>query len=421
MGKLSDAAIRGKLARGRHPDGDGLYLLVGPTGAKSFIYRFRLDGAERNMGLGAYPAVSLAKARIEAGRARAIRALGKDPIRERDQERQDARLEAARAVTFEQAAKQFIAARESGWKNPKHRQQWPDSMRDYVYPIIGKLPVAAVDDRAVLDVLQQEVEADTAADGREVYPAGKFWFARAYTANRVRGRIEAILDWAKVNRYRQGDNPARWKGNLEYALQKAARPEHHPALPFDEIGAFLKSLKERNGAAVQALEFLIMTAARTNEVLGAKWAEFDEDVTVWTVPADRMKAKREHRVPLSAAARAVLLAAKAKARGEYVFPSSRAAKPMSNMALLALLRRMKRTDITPHGMRSCFRDWAAECTNFPNEVAEMALAHTIPSSAEAAYRRGDLFEKRRALMEAWAAHCDGRAPDNVLSFAGRAA
>lgn len=421
MGKLTDTAIRGALAAGKHGDGDGLWLLVSPQGAKRWCFRWKFDGRENSMTLGPYPTVSLAKARLEAGRRRGLLAEGKDPGRVRDQERQAARLEAARAVTFQQAAEQFIAARESGWKNPKHRQQWPDSMAAYVYPIIGKLPVAAVDDRAVLDVLQQEVEAETAADGREVYPAGKFWFARAYTANRVRGRIEAILDWARVNRYRQGDNPARWKGNLEYALQKAARPQHHPALPFAEIAAFLKTLKERDGAAVLALEFLILTAARTNEVLGARWPEFDAGLTVWTVPAGRMKAKREHRVPLSAAARAVLLGAKAKARGDYVFPSSRASKPMSNMALLALLRRMKRTDSTPHGMRSCFRDWAAECTNFPNEVAEMALAHTIPSSAEAAYRRGDLFEKRRALMEAWAAHCAGSSIENVVPISGRAA
>jgi integrase len=419
MGKLTDTALRGTLAPGRYADGDGLYLLVGPTGAKSFVYRFKLGGKERNMGLGAYPALTLAKARIEAGRWRAERAQGKDPLWMREQERQRERLEAARAVTFEQAAKQFIASRQDAWKNPKHRQNWPDCMEDYVYPIFGKESVAAIDNRYVLDVLQQDVPAVVAADGRQVYPAGKLWFARAYTANRVRGRIEAILDWAKFNGYRTGDNPARWRGNLDFALQKVAKVEHHSALPFDQIAGFLTELRTRDGATVLALEFLILTAARTNEVLGATWTEFDDALTVWTVPASRMKSKREHRVPLSAAARAVLAKAKEKRRGNYVFPSVSAKKPMSNMALLALLRRMGRTDITVHGFRSVFRDWAAECSSFQNEVAEMALAHIIANGAEAAYRRGDLFEKRRALMEAWANYCDGR--DNVVQFGERVA
>ena len=421
MGKLTDTAIRGALVPGRYADGDGLYLLVGPTGAKSFVYRFKLDGKERNMGLGPYPALTLARARTEATKARAVRAEGRDPIWTREQERVQARLDAAKAVTFEHAAKQFIASREGAWKNAKHRQNWPDGLEAYVYPIIGKLPVAAIDNRYVLDVLEQEVEAEHTKEGREIYPAGKLWFARAYTANRMRGRIEAILDWARFNGYRTGDNPARWRGNLDFALQKVAKVEHHPALPFDQIAEFLRHLRAREGAAVLAFEFLILTAARTNEVLGAKWSELDDDCAVWTIPSERMKSKREHRVPLSTSARAVLAKAKEKVRGDYVFPSHNAKRPMSNMALLALLRRMERTDITPHGMRSTFRDWAAECSSFPNEVAEMALAHTIASGAEAAYRRGDLFEKRRAMMEAWAQFCGGHTENNVVSLNERVA
>lgn len=421
MGKLTDTAIRGALAPGRYADGEGLYLLVGPTGAKSFIYRFKLEGKERNMGLGPYPALSLAKARAEASSARAVRARGKDPIWEREQERQQARLEAARAVTFEQAAKQFIASREGSWKNPKHKRQWPDSFEDYVYPVIGKLPVAAIDNRYVLDVLEQEVPATVAKDGREVYPAGKLWFARPYTGNRVRGRIEAVLDWARFNGYRQGDNPARWRGNLDFALRKVARAQHHAALPYSEINAFLQSLRERKGAAPCAFEFLILTAARTMEVLGATWPEISEDGQTWTIPGSRMKAGREHRIPLSPAAQATLGRMKATRRGAFIFPAARADVQMSNMSLLALLRRMNRTDITAHGMRSTFRDWVAEETHFPNHVAEMALAHMIENDAEAAYRRGDLLEKRRALMEAWAAYCNGETSDNVVQFGGRAA
>lgn len=420
MGKLTDTAIRGDLAPGKYGDGEGLWLLVSPKGAKRWCFRWKFDGRENSMTLGPYPTIGLAKARTEATQRRAELAAGRDPARVRQQEREQARLEAARAVTFEQAAKQFISSRASGWKNPKHARQWPDCMEDYVYPIIGKLPVAAIDNRYVLDVLEQDVPAVLAADGREVYPAGKFWFARAYTANRVRGRIEAILDWARFNGYRQGDNPARWKGNLDFALQKAAKQEHHPALPFHQVSDFLRDLRGREGATILAFEFLILTAARTNEVLHAKWAELDDGLTVWTIPAERMKSKREHRVPISSPARAVLMKARERRRGDYVFPAARASRPMSNMSLLALLRRMKRTDITPHGMRSTFRDWAAECSSFPNEVAEMALAHVIANGAEAAYRRGDLFEKRRGLMEAWANYCDGRT-NNVVQLGERVA
>ncbi len=421
MTKLTDTAIRAKLAPGRYGDGGGLYLLVGPTGAKSWVFRFKVDGRERSMGLGPYPAMSLAKARQEAQRCRQWRAEGKDPITAREAERARLRQEAARAVTFEQAAKQFIASRENGWKNDKHRQQWPNTMAAYVYPIIGSLPVAAIDNRYVLDVLEQTVPAAMAADGRELRPGGRLWDARSDTAARVRGRIEAVLDWARFNGYRQGDNPARWRGNLDFALKKARRASHHAALPFGEIAAFVKEIRARDGVAALALEFLILTAARTGEVLGAQWEEIDEGGAVWTVPAHRMKAGREHRVPLSPAALAVVARAKPLCRGEYVFPAASAKRPLSNMALLALLRRMGRDDVTAHGFRSSFRDWTAERTSFPGEVAEIALSHAVADRVEAAYRRGDLFEKRRKLMTAWADYCDGKSGAEVLQLDGRAA
>lgn len=421
MTKLTDTAIRGTLQPGKYGDGGGLWLLVGPTSARSWVFRYKLGGRERSMGLGAYPAVSLAKARQEAQRHRQTRALGGDPLAVRGQEREQMRLEASRAVTFEEAAKRFIASRKDGWKNEKYAQQWPDSFEDYVYPFIGKLPVAAVDGRWILEILEQDVPQVLTAEGKETYPAGKFWTARAYTASRVLSRIEQVLDRATFDKFRQGDNPARWRGNLEFALQKTAKTEHHAALPFEDVSAFLRELREKKGSAPMALEFLIFTAARTGEVLGAVWDEISEDGQTWTIPADRMKSGRGQRVPLSTVAQAVVAQARASRRGEYIFPAASTKKPMSNMSLLALLRRMKRTDITPHGFRSTFKDWAAECTSFPNELTEMALAHTIGNKTEAAYRRGDLFEKRRALMEAWAGHCNGR--DNVIDLHadGRAA
>jgi integrase len=421
MGKLTDTAIRGALAPGKYGDGDGLWLVVGPTGAKSWVFRFKIEGRERSMGLGPYPTVPLAKARTEAQRHTATRAAGKDPLRQRELERHEARVEAARAKTFEEAAQEFVAAREGRWKNAKHREQWFHTLATYVYPLIGAQPVSTIDKEYVLEVLNQPVSAVIAADGREVYPGGAFWDARPDTAGRVRGRIEAVLDWARFKDYRRGDNPARWRGNLDFALKKDHKATHHPALPFDDVAPFMCDLRARPGLGALALEFLVLTVTRTNEVLGAKWAEFDELCTVWTIPAERMKAGKEHRVPLSPAACAVLARAKELKRGEFVFPAASAKRPMSNMALLALLRRMQRTTITVHGFRSTFRDWAADCTTFPSEVAEMALAHTVDDEVVAAYKRTDLFGKRRALMEAWASWCAGNEGATVHYIAGRAA
>lgn len=302
------------------------------------------------------------------------------------------RIEAqpAIAMTFRRAAETFIEAKRGSWKNAKHAEQWTATLERFAYPVIGERSVADIDIRAVLAVLEQPIGAST------------FWNSRAETAKRVRGRIETVLDWAKVRELRTGENPARWGGNLEMALPaKGPRVKHHAALPYTDVAAFLADLQARDGVSARALEFCILTAARTGEVLGAHWSEIDLDAKLWTIPGERMKAGNEHRVPLTD--RCIEIVGPVKAAGELVFPGPRG--QLSNMALLSVLARMGRDDVTVHGFRSTFRDWAAETTDHANEVVEMALAHTIGSKVEAAYRRGDLFEKRRRLMDDWAAAC----------------
>jgi integrase len=287
-------------------------------------------------------------------------------------------------MTFRQCAEAYIKAQATGWKNPKHAAQWPSTLGAYVYPIFGALAVQAVDVGLVMKALEP------------------IWTEKPETASRVRGRIEAVLDWATASKYRKGENPARWKGHLENLLPKKSkvrRVEHHAALPYAELGAFMADLRQREGTAARALEFAILTAARTGEVIGATWDEVDFEARLWTIPGDRMKAGREHRVPLGEAALSILRPLYEVRTGDRVFP-------ISNMAMLMLLRRMGQADLTAHGFRSTFSDWCAEQTSFPSEVREMALAHVVGDKVEAAYRRGDLFEKRRQLSEAWAAFCD---------------
>src|ERR1051325_4305558 len=390
-------------------DGGGLYLRVGPSrrdadgkekpGSKAWVFRFQLDGKRRDMGLGPYPDISLAEARRRATEHRNQRRDGIDPLNAKTAQRQAQRLAVAKGRTFRQCAAQFIEKNRAGWRNPKHRQQWENTLATYVYPVIGDLPVAAIDAGLVVQVLDP------------------IWTEKPETASRVRGRIEAVLDAATVRGFRQGPNPAQWKGNLAHILPAHSRIRkvaHHAALPFDEMPQFLAALRTRDGMAARALEFAALTAARTGEVLGARWGEFDLAAKVWTVPAKRMKAGREHRVPLSEAALAVLEQVRPLALmkdgkpdpAAPVFPGPRRALPLSNMAMLMLLRRMKRDDLTAHGFRSTFSDWAAERTAYPREVVEMALAHAIENRVEAAYRRGDLFDKRRRLMDAWAQYCN---------------
>ena len=402
--RLSAVEVRSIARKGMYHDGGGLYLQVSASGAKSWILRFMLAGRARAMGLGPLQAIPLAEARKRAAECRRMRVDGIDPIAARGAQRAQRRLEAATAMTFKQCAGAYIEAHKAGWKNPKHAAQWPSTLATYVYPVFGGLPVQAVDVGLVMKVLEP------------------IWVEKSETASRLRGRIESILDWATTRGYRQGENPARWRGHLENLLPKKSkvrRVKHHPALPYDEIAGFVAELRAQEGVAASALEFLILTAARTGEVIGARWDEVDLAEKIWVVPAERMKAGREHRVPLSAAAATVLKRINEIHEGDNVFPGGKRGMPLSNMAMLALLRRMGRGDLTAHGFRSSFRDWAAERTNFPHEVAEMALAHTVGDKVEAAYRRGDLFQKRRQIMEAWARFCEApRVRASVVPISG---
>lgn len=390
IGKLSAVAVRSKTKPGLYGDGGGLYLQVTEAGAKTWIYRFMLAGRRRDMGLGAVHTVGLAEAREEARRCRQLVRDGLDPIENRKAARLAVRADVAKAMTFRECAEAYIKAHEAGWQNAKHATQWTSTLTSYVYPVIGELSVAAVDTGLVMKILEP------------------IWATKTETANRVRGRMEAVLDWAAVRKYRAGENPARWKGHLDHLLPargKVQKAGHHAALPYDQMSAFMTALRVQDGTGARALEFAILTAARTGEVIGATWDEIDTERCLWTIPPERMKTRKEHRVPLSEPALAILRAMEKVRDGNFVFPGGKAQRSLSNMALLTTLRRMKRTDVTTHGFRSTFRDWVAEQTNFPNEVAEMALAHAVGDKVEAAYRRGDLFDKRRALMCEWSAWC----------------
>ena len=406
IGKLTALKVDKAKQPGMYADGGGLYLRVTPEGTKNWVFRFMLDGRPRWMGMGPLHTIGLGEARTRAGEYRKQRCDGVDPIEARRAERQQARLDGAKSITFKACAEKFIAAHKAGWRNAKHSAQWEATLETYVYPEIGSLAAQAIDTGLVLRVLEP------------------IWSKKPETASRLRGRIEAILDWARVRGYRQGENPARWRGHLDKLLParaKVRRVEHHAALPYAEIGNFMQALRRQEGTAARALEFTILTAARTGEAIGATWGEIDFGANVWTISAERMKAGREHRVPLSERALAILEEIKPEQvkPEEFVFPGAKRGRPLSNMAFLMLLRRMKRDDLTAHGFRSTFRDWAAERTNYAGEVVEMALAHAVAGKVEAAYRRGDLFGKRARLMDEWATCCGtARAPaqNNVAAI-----
>lgn len=393
IGRLTALKVSRPLPVGMHADGAGLYLQVTGNGAKSWIFRFSIRGKAREMGLGSFAVVSLADARAKAAACRTLRLDGIDPIEARQAQHAQAALDAAKAITFKEAAERYIAAHRAGWKVAKHASLWTNTLSTYAYPVIGKVSVQAVDTGLVLRILEP------------------IWNTKPETAGRVRGRIEAILDWAKSRGLRKGENPARWRGHLQYQLparSKVRRVKHHAALPYAELPKLMMALREQDGIGARALEFTILTAARTGEIIGATRDEANVDEKLWTVPAARMKAGREHRVPLSPRALAVLKDMTHPANGEhaFIFPGGKRGKPLSNMAMAKVLKRMDCENITVHGFRSTFRDWAAERTNYPNEVVEMALAHAVSDKVEAAYRRGDLFEKRRRLMADWAAYCN---------------
>jgi integrase len=389
--QLSQRRIETLKRLGRHPDGGNLYLKIGKGGRRNWVFLYQRYGRRREMGLG--PAgengVGLGEARAYAEDARRLLRDGKDPIEARATKRA---AEATEGKYFKSVAELYLAAHEDTWKNPKHRAQWKATLETYVYPRLGLRPLSEIDTGAVMDVLEP------------------IWRDKTETATRVRGRIELILDYASARGWRTGENPARWRGHLDKLLprpSKVAVVEHHAALPWQDIGPFMEALRKREAKAAQALDFLILTAARTSEVLGATWGEFDLSEGIWTIPAARMKAARAHRVPLSKPARAILGAVKPDTMNPdaYVFVSDKEDKPLSTMALLMLLRRMDRNDLTAHGFRSTFRTWAGETTAYAREVAEAALAHSIGDKTEAAYARGDLFTKRARLMEDWATFC----------------
>ena len=386
IGRLTVLQVQHAKKPGMLADGDGIYLQVTGAGARSWIFRFMLEGKPREMGLGSLKGVGLAAARAKAAQCRALLADGVDPIAARKGEQAARTVADARAITFDESAEAYIKAHGATWRNPKHHSQWKTTLATYVSPVFGKLPVQAVDVSLVMKVLEP------------------IWTTKPETAARIRGRIESILNWAKARGYRSGENPAQWKGHLDNLLparSKISGVKHHAALPYDETPQFMGALREQFGISGLALEFLILTAGRTGEILGAKWGEMDQAKKIWTVPASRMKGGREHRVPLSNEAMAILNKATRGEPEDFVF-RGRNGGPLSNMALLMLLRRMGHENLTAHGFRSTFRDWAAERTNFQRDVAEAALAHVIGDKVEAAYRRGDMLDKRRRLMVAWA-------------------
>jgi integrase len=387
--RLSAVTVASRKHTGYYADGGGLYLRVAPGGSKGWIFRFARRGRTRDAGLGSYPTVSLGMAREQAEQCRRLLTAGIDPIEARREERAAGGEVAANAHTFKHCAEAFIESHEAGWRNDKHRQQWRNTLKTYAYPIMGNLPVKEVDTELVLKAL------------------APVWKEKPETASRLRQRIERVLSWAKVRGYREGENPATWRGHLDHLLptkSKVRRVKHHAALPYREMPAFLAALRGETSTSARALEFLILTTMRTEETLEAVFNEVEGNV--WTVPAERMKTDEEHKVPLPPRALVILKEMAAIRQSEFIFPGMKPGRPLSNMAMLKLLDRMGYGHITVHGFRSTFRDWAAEETNFAREVAEKALAHKIPNAVEAAYRRGDLFEKRRKLMLAWAAFCD---------------
>jgi integrase len=390
LNKLTAVRVNSLKLAGMYGDGGGLYLKVTATGSKSWIFRYTVAGKTRDAGLGAYPEVGLARARELAAADRSLVEAGLDPVAKRRQDRLAADQSARRIPTFQEAAERVIANQEAGWRNAKHRAQWRSTLKTYAYPKIGMIPVNAVDTAAVVEILEP------------------IWKVKPETASRLRGRIEAVLNWARARGYRTGENPATWRGHLatQFPTKSRLRPvRHHPSMPYSQVAAFVAELRQETSVAARALEFVILTAVRTNEALGAKWDEVDLENKIWTIPADRMKAKRTHRVPLSKRAIEVLREMLEIRHGPLVFPGRDGDVRLSDMAMAMILRRKKRDVASVHGFRTSLRVWAAEKTSFPREIAEEALAHKLKDSVEAAYRRTDLLEKRRMLMEAWASYC----------------
>jgi integrase len=390
LNRLSPLKVQKLKRRGLHADGGGLYLRVSESGTKAWMFRFGENGKLRDMGLGPLHTISLPRARELARECRELRLQGIDPIAHRKAALAARKASDAKAATFRQCADAYIANHEGAWRSAAHRQQWTNTLAQYVDPVLGDLPIAAIDTVIVLKVVEP------------------LWKSKTETGARVRGRIEAVLDWAKARGFRGGDNPARWRGHLDHLLparRKLAKVEHHAALPYAEIGTFMAALRQETGVAARCLEFIVLTGARLGEATNAEWSEIDLPNRIWTVPPSRMKSFKEHRAPLSDAALTVLDEMQSIRHSDYIFPGGRKGRPLGKHPAVRLAKLASGRDVTVHGFRSTFRDWAAERTNFPREIAEMALAHSVGNSVEAAYRRSDLFDKRRKLMDAWAEFC----------------
>jgi integrase len=383
---LSAAKVKALKAPGDYLDGRGLYLQVRNPTSKSWLLKYSIEKRAREMGLGSAFDFTLAEARDMRDHFRKLAKQGIDPIEHRRADKAAKALDRAKALTFKEACARYIAANRSGWKNVKHAGQWEATLKTYAYPKIGALPVQALDTALVMAVLDP------------------IWSTKPETASRVRGRIEAVIGAAKARGEFKGENPATWKGHLDKLLPKTSKVrkvENHAALPYADLPAFMMDLREREGISAAAMEFLILTAARTGEVLGSRRTEVDRTKATWTIPGERMKNGKEHVVPLSPAALAVLERMDTLSNGEFIFFGQSSGRPLSNMALLVLLRRMKRTEITSHGFRSTFRDWAAE-RGYQDPVAEAALAHSVPDAVVAAYKRTTFFEMRKKMMDDWA-------------------
>jgi integrase len=371
---------------GRLSDGHGLYLICHNANNKSFAFRYERDGRERWMGLGPIHTVDLKLARQKAREARLLLLEGVDPLDHRKAQRVALKVAKAKQLTFAEAAQRFFDQHEVKWRNAKHRWQYITTLKMFAFPVLGDMPVSEIDTAAVLRVIEP------------------LWQTKTETMSRLRGRIEAVLDWCTVRGYRSGDNPARWKGHLSEALPargEVAKVEHYPALPYRELPAFMAALSQREDVGTQALRFAILTCARTGEVIGARWSEIDFAEKLWTIPAARMKAGHEHRVTLPQAAVQLLKSLPTEDGNGFIFVGPRPGNGLSSTTLMQTLRRMGHGDMSVHGFRSAFRSWAAEQTNFPREVCELALAHKVGDKVERAYQRGDLLRKRFLLAEAW--------------------
>ena len=391
-GKLSTRKVE-TAKPGKYADGGNLYLIVSPTGSRKWVLRFTWRGRAKEMGLGSARSITLADGREKAAAARRKIAQGLNPIEDRKRD--------SGIPTFGDMAESVHESLSAGFRNEKHKAQWKNTLDTYAASLRSK-PVDTVSTDDVLTVLKP------------------IWTEKAETASRLRGRIEKVLDAARAKGFRQGENPARWRGHLDHLLPKPPKLArgHHAAMAYDEISPFIGRLRERESPAAIALEFCILTAARSGEVLGARWSEIDIEKKVWTIPANRMKAGREHRVPLSNRSISILKKLAKLNMGEFIFPGQKPTRPLSNMAMEMVLRRMQIVDATVHGFRSSFRDWAGNVTSFPREVIETALAHVIGDKAEQAYRRSDALDKRRKLMDAWSAFCEPRGSANVVPLRG---